>query len=119
MQALILNREPERVIAWVDRICSWPIRRIIPCHFANDIAATPDDFRQAFSFLLKDEDKDKGDDNAVSRLFRQLFNSNSNSNRRTGKGRGPKPLREDMQFLRDVSEGLTKQNVLFPEAELI
>ena len=27
--------------------------RIIPCHFDNAIAATPSEFRQAFSFLEK------------------------------------------------------------------
>jgi hypothetical protein len=54
LQTLILNRDPEAAIAWADRVASWNFVRIIPCHFDNAIAATPIEFRQAFSFLEKD-----------------------------------------------------------------
>ncbi len=53
LQTLILNRDPQGVIAWADKVASWDFQRIIPCHFDNAIAATPNDFRQAFSFLEK------------------------------------------------------------------
>jgi hypothetical protein len=54
LQTLILNRDPQAAIAWADQVASWDFVRIIPCHFDNAIAATPIEFRQAFSFLEKD-----------------------------------------------------------------
>ena len=53
LQTLILNRNPQAAIAWADKVASWNFVRIIPCHFDNAIAATPSEFRQAFSFLEK------------------------------------------------------------------
>ena len=53
LQTLILNRDPQTVIAWADKVASWNFVRIVPCHFDNAIAATPAEFRQAFSFLEK------------------------------------------------------------------
>jgi hypothetical protein len=54
LQTLILNRAPEDTIKWADKIATWNFERIIPCHFDSPIAATPEQFRQAFSFLEKD-----------------------------------------------------------------
>jgi Domain of unknown function (DUF4336) len=53
LQTLILNRAPKETITWADRIATWDFQRIIPCHFDAPIAATPEQFRQAFSFLEK------------------------------------------------------------------
>lgn len=53
LQMLILNRDPQKVIAWANQVASWNFVRIVPCHFDNEIAATPTDFRRAFSFLEK------------------------------------------------------------------
>ena len=53
LQTLILNRDPQKAIAWADRVASWDFKMIVPCHFDNAIAATPKDFRQAFNFLEK------------------------------------------------------------------
>ncbi|MGB6301411.1 MAG: DUF4336 domain-containing protein [Rivularia sp. (in: cyanobacteria)] len=53
LQTLILNRAPEETIAWADKIAKWDFKRIIPCHFDAPIEATPNQFRQAFSFLEK------------------------------------------------------------------
>ena len=53
LQTLILNRAPEETIAWADKIAKWNFKRIIPCHFDAPIEATPNQFRQAFSFLEK------------------------------------------------------------------
>ena len=49
LQALILNRFPDETREWVDRVGAYSFRRIIPCHFANDIKATPADFSCARS----------------------------------------------------------------------
>lgn len=51
LQTLILNRAPKETLAWADKIASWNFKRIIPCHFVAPIEATPQQFRQAFSFL--------------------------------------------------------------------
>jgi hypothetical protein len=46
-----MNREPEQVLAWADIVSAWPIKRIIPCHFENNIKANGKEFRRAFTFL--------------------------------------------------------------------
>ena len=96
LRKLILNREPERVLDWVDKVSKWPFQRIIPAHFANDVKATPKDFTDAFSFLLEEE---KG--------------------LRFGRSKVPAPLEGDMKTLSDASKALTAQNVLFEEARLV
>ena len=53
LQTLILNRNPQVTITWADKVASWDFVRIVTCHFDNVIAATPVEFRQAFSFLEK------------------------------------------------------------------
>jgi len=53
LQTLILNRAPRETVEWADKIASWPFQRIIPCHFEAPIDASPQQVRQAFSFLRK------------------------------------------------------------------
>lgn len=54
LQTLILNRAPQETLDWAKRVSLWDFERIIPCHFSAPIAATPEQFRQAFRFLEKD-----------------------------------------------------------------
>lgn len=51
LQTLILNRAPQATLAWVNRVAEWDFQAIIPCHFEAPIAATPQQFQQAFAFL--------------------------------------------------------------------
>ena len=51
LQTLILNRAPKETLDWADHVASWPMQRIIPCHFDAPIQAEPHQFRQAFAFL--------------------------------------------------------------------
>ncbi|MGK7937329.1 MAG: DUF4336 domain-containing protein [Xenococcaceae cyanobacterium] len=51
LQTLILNREPQATLKWVDKVASWNFQKIIPCHMASPIEAQPLQFCQAFSFL--------------------------------------------------------------------
>eukprot|EP00250_Pteridium_aquilinum_P000421 c10462_g1_i1 orf=147-1571(+) len=52
IKTLVFNKVPEKVILWVDSIArDWRFKRIIPCHFAGPIAASPSDFKAAFGFL--------------------------------------------------------------------
>ena len=53
LQTLILNRAPEETLNWANQVSKWEFNRIIPCHFDSPIMATPEQFRQAFSFLEK------------------------------------------------------------------
>jgi hypothetical protein len=53
LQRLILNRDPQRTIAWADRVAQWPFEQIISCHLEAPIVATPAEFRAAFAFLEK------------------------------------------------------------------
>ena len=51
LQTLILNRAPQATLDWAKAIASWNFERIIACHFAAPVYTTPQEFRQAFSFL--------------------------------------------------------------------
>ena len=53
LQTLILNRAPQATLNWADRIATWNFNRLIPCHFDSPLEVTPQEFRQAFSFLEK------------------------------------------------------------------
>lgn len=107
LQKLILNREPERVLDWVNKVSEWPISRIIPCHFANDIKASASDFKKAFEFLQEPEAT-----NPLSN-FIAAFDS------RKSKNICPVGDKDDIKFLEEISVTLTAQGVLFPEAALV
>jgi hypothetical protein len=53
LQTLILNRAPKATLEWADRVARWEFQRIIPCHLDAPIEASPQQFRQAFTFLEK------------------------------------------------------------------
>ena len=57
LQTLILNRAPQATLMWADTVASWDFNRIISCHFAAPVYATPQEFRQAFSFLSSDNQR--------------------------------------------------------------
>jgi len=94
---LIVNREPQQVLEWVDNVCKWPFERIIPCHLDNDIKARPADFRAAFRFL----------EEPVSWPFNLLEKPVLT------------PLPKDRKTLEEVSVLLTEQGVLKEEAPLM
>ena len=51
LQTIILNRSPQQTLEWADQVAKWDFEQIIPCHLESPIAATPQQFRQAFTFL--------------------------------------------------------------------
>jgi hypothetical protein len=51
LQALILNRAPQETLDWAYQVANWNFQRIIPCHFDAPIAAGPQQFLSAFTFL--------------------------------------------------------------------
>jgi Domain of unknown function (DUF4336) len=85
----------------VDKVCKWPFKRIIPCHLANDVKATPADFRRAFSFLVEPPKQ------FTFKLGKTV-----------SKGAVGCPVGDprDVKLLSDASKALTEQGVLFPEA---
>jgi Domain of unknown function (DUF4336) len=97
LQLLIFNREPTAVLNWADKVSKWPIKRIIPCHLENDIAATGRDFRRAFNFL------------EVPKTF--PFNIIDPP--------APRALDRDVVVLTNASATLTKQKQVFPPAQLV
>jgi hypothetical protein len=49
---LILDREPQATLEWVDRVCQrFPFVRIIPGHLNNNLSAGPKEFSSAFDML--------------------------------------------------------------------
>lgn len=94
LQALILNRAPQETIAWADVVASWDFQRIVPCHFDSPIAAQPQQFRQAFSFLEKQP---------------SLVTGSIASNYLLPE--------EDFKLLRQLDFGLQKSGIVPPAAE--
>lgn len=109
LQKLILNREPERVLAWADEVARWPIRRIIPAHLANDIKASGVSFRRAFNFL---------EETAVASPGLLTFLGLGGGGKKKAPP-APTGASGDVKLLEDVSRDLTKSGVLFPEAPLV
>lgn len=110
LQVLLLNRDPGPVLDWADRVAKWPFRRVIPCHLANDVSTTPQEFRKAFRFLEKGGSGGGG----WSAGLLSLFGGGGG-----GGSRGAQPLPEDLQFLRDAEKTLVELGTLFPAEEPI
>jgi len=84
---LILDREPQRTIDWVDLICTkFDFTRVIPCHLNNNVKATPKQFRAAFDVLTSDA--------------------------KQGNIKNQRPLEEDLALLQKASDLLTKFGVV-------
>jgi hypothetical protein len=96
LQTLILNRSPQETLAWADRISQWQFQRIIPCHFASPISATPQEFRQAFGFLEQ----------------RPLAGISKSA----GSGH---LLAEDFELLKAIDEGLVQRGITPPAKERV
>lgn len=73
LRKLILNREPQKVLDWVERVSRWDFKRIIPAHFENNVPANGKDFKLAYSFLAGGA----GDRPAARSLARPLAQDNA------------------------------------------
>ena len=84
---LILDREPERTLTWVDTICRrFPFERVIPSHLNNNVKAGPKEFRGAFDVLRGQQ----------------------------GNIKSQRTLPEDLALLQKASDSLTKLGVVGP-----
>jgi Domain of unknown function (DUF4336) len=91
LQILILPQGPREVIEWADKIATWDFQQIISCHFDAPIKTTPEQFRQAFSFL---EQQPKAS-------YQQPL------------------LKEDMRFIEELEAGLVKRGIATPAKEKV
>mmetsp|Transcript_4145 Transcript_4145/g.11410 ORF Transcript_4145/g.11410 Transcript_4145/m.11410 type:complete len:316 (-) Transcript_4145:250-1197(-) len=80
LRAFADARSPDEVRAWVEDVSSMgEFDRIVTAHFASPVAASPDDFRGAFGYLLDDTDGKgggKGDDPIACRDWALLDSLN-------------------------------------------
>ena len=53
LQGGLLVREPRKVLAWADKVSQWPMKRIIPSHFENNIAGQPSPPRHIYIYTSK------------------------------------------------------------------
>ena len=84
---LILDREPQKTIAWVDKVVKrFDFQRVIPCHLNNNIKTTPQEFSAAFDVLRS----------------------------QPGTITNQQPLAEDLALLQKASDLLTKFGVVGP-----
>ena len=84
LQTLIFNRDPEAVMAWVNRIAQWDFEQVVPCHFSAPVRATPAEFCRAFEFLRRPDGRSwsgfdhglpPGDLETLGQIDRQLTGS--------------------------------------------
>lgn len=97
LQTLILNRDPQTTLNWASQVALWQFERIIPCHLQSPIDATPQQFRQAFSFLEKSPSVSAG-----------VFSSNTY------------PLPEnDFQLLQELDRELDRRGIVPPAQDKV
>ncbi|EKX42545.1 hypothetical protein GUITHDRAFT_54562, partial [Guillardia theta CCMP2712] len=51
VRTFIYERTPDETRDWIQRICQWRFRKIIPAHLDAPVAAGPADLKEAFKFL--------------------------------------------------------------------
>mmetsp|Transcript_14162 Transcript_14162/g.28983 ORF Transcript_14162/g.28983 Transcript_14162/m.28983 type:complete len:90 (-) Transcript_14162:3027-3296(-) len=51
MRILVFKSISRAVLDWVQDVCEWDFKRVIPAHFEGPVATSPNEFRQCFSFL--------------------------------------------------------------------
>ena len=84
---LILDREPDKTLEWVDRVADrFDFERIIPGHLNNNVQAGPKEFKAAFDVLRSNPNKGV--------IYKQ------------------RPLEEDLALLQKASDLLTTLNVV-------
>ncbi|WP_414754868.1 DUF4336 domain-containing protein [Anabaena sp. CCY 9910] len=91
LQVLILPQAPKKVLNWADTVAQWNFQQIISCHFDSPFIASPEQFRQAFTFL---------ENNSVDSDNQAL-------------------LVEDLRFIKELEANLLKQGIATPPREKV
>eukprot|EP01038_Epipyxis_sp_PR26KG_P015149 gene15149-20406_t len=107
LRELILNREPEKVLEFVDKVSSWPIKRVIPGHLNNNIIINNNqEFYKAFDFL---RNKDNiNNNNNILESIKSIFSASQS----------PKLVDEldenDLKLMQTISKLLTQIGIVAP-----
>jgi hypothetical protein len=120
LRTLILDREPAAVLAWVNRVAALGFSRVVPGHLANNVKATPTDFRRAFAFLEAApkhsnsgaEDTDAGAGAAPGGWLAWM--QGGGRGRSLATAAAPSAKAEDLLLLEAASDLLTKLGVVAP-----
>jgi len=100
LQVSVLNREPEKVLAFADAVAeAFPLTKLVPCHFDAPVAATTREWSAAFDFLRGDTA-----DSVLVRARRWLTRSAATL------------PDEDLAFLRDFDDNLVQAGAIRPPA---
>ena len=110
LQTLILNRSPTVVRAWADAVAAWDFDKLVPCHLAAPIAATPRSFRAAFDFLDPAPVAPAGPAAAALAACRAALRGLSHGGR-------PRPVIADFAALEGAEVGLMRDGSLFPRGD--
>lgn len=97
LQMFIFTQSPKQVLDWADRVAKWNFQQIISCHFDSLIEATPPQFRQAFTFLEKKGNFGEELKGTESQLLPE----------------------EDLEFMKELEENLTKRGITSPSKETV
>ena len=93
----ILNRDPRRVVDFVDEFCAaWPFERFVGCHFDAPARCNARSVRDAFRFLEE----------------------GAELNDRQARRRGRQPD-GDLAFLRNFEKTLVEANAIYPRGPLV
>jgi len=116
LSELILNREPDTVLQWVEDVCKWDFRRIIPCHLENDIAADKYDFSRAFDFLRNGSaiEPVKRRSNGFLKWLGESMVWFTQQQSESKRSTPPRPTDEDLILLRRISQVLTRLGIVAP-----
>ncbi|HEY9653144.1 MAG TPA: DUF4336 domain-containing protein [Coleofasciculaceae cyanobacterium] len=89
LQTFIFTQAPQQVLDWADRVEKWNFQQIISCHFDSLVEAPPHQFRQAFTFLEKKSNLGEELKVTESQLLPE----------------------EDLEFMKELEENLTKRGI--------
>lgn len=106
---LILDREPDRTMEWVDRIVQrFDFDHVIPGHLNNYVKADGNEFRMSFDVLLRDSNND-----SVASVSQQQRDGKSDE-RSAYYNTQQRVLPEDLALLQEASDVLTQLGIVDP-----
>ena len=109
---LILDREPDRTMEWVDRIAQrFDFDHVIPGHLNNYVKADGNEFRRSFDVLLL---RDSSNDSVASVLSQQQRDGKSDKRSAYYNTQQQRVLPEDLALLQEASDVLTQLGIVDP-----
>lgn len=113
---LILDREPDGTIEWVDRIVQrFDFNHVIPGHLNNYVRADRNEFRMSFDVLRgssSSNDSASSASSSLSSLSQQQ--RDGNNDKRSTYNKQQRVLPEDLALLQEASDVLTHLGIVDP-----